>query len=47
MTSAERAVESMKQKSMATLVFDKTHGVEAKQDWYRSDFFLTGVALPN
>ena len=47
-TSAERAVESLKLKSMATLVFDKFHGAEAKQDWYRSVFFfLTGVALPN
>ena len=45
-TSAERAVESMKQKSMATLVFDKTHGVEAKQDWYRSDFFSDRGCAP-
>ena len=34
---AERAVETLKLRSIATLVFDRYHGAEAKKDWLRSD----------
>ena len=35
--AAERAVETLKLRSIATLVFDRYHGAEAKKDWLRSD----------
>ena len=35
--AAERAVETLKLRSIVTLVFDKYHGAEAKKDWLRSD----------
>ena len=34
---AERAVETLKLRSIVTLVFDRYHGAEAKKDWLRSD----------
>ena len=36
--AAERAVETLERKSVATMVFDRMHGAEAKKDWFRSDF---------
>ena len=35
--AAERAVETLKLRSIVTLVFDRYHGAEAKKDWLRSD----------
>ena len=36
--AAERAVKTLQLKSVATLVFDRVHGAEAKKEWFRSDF---------
>ena len=36
--TAERAMASLERKTIATLVFDRVHGAEAKKDWFRSDF---------